>query len=162
MRKYKKIILISLSALLLVGGIGGYFIYGWIFKSNVFLDGKKSVVIFIPTGSDYNSVVEILGEQGIIRDMKSFEWVAKEKKYSANVKPGRYRILAKMSNDELINMLRSGNQEPSGYFERFVPWLPLVRARHDFCFEQSGFQAALVYCSTVEPLYSNDTYISIF
>ena len=115
MKKYKKIILISLSVLFLVGGIGGYFIYGWIFKSNIFLDGKKSVVIFIPTDSDYNSVIEILGEQGIIRDMKSFEWVAKEKKYSANVKPGRYRILANMSNDELINMLRSGNQEPVSF-----------------------------------------------
>jgi len=115
MRKYKKIILITLAVLLVGGGTGGYFIYGWIYKSNVFLDGKKSVVIFIPTGSVYEDVLEILGEQQIIKDMKSFEWVAKEKKYTENVKPGRYRILANMSNSELINMLRSGNQEPVSF-----------------------------------------------
>jgi UPF0755 protein len=112
MKKYKKIIFVFLALLIIGGSAGAFFIYKWIYQSNVLLNGKKSVVIFIPTGSEYQDVVEILGEQQIIKNMKSFEWVAKEKKYSENVKPGRYRILANMSNTELINMLRSGNQEP--------------------------------------------------
>src|SRR5688572_6730064 len=115
MKKYRKIIVITLCVLLVAGGGLAYLLYGWVYKSNVFLDGKKSLVVFIPTGSDYNAVLEVLGEQGIIKDMKSFEWVAKEKKYAENVKPGRYRILADMSNGELINMLRSGNQEPVSF-----------------------------------------------
>jgi UPF0755 protein len=109
----KKRIILSLFLLVLIGGgAGGYVLYKWIYESNVDLDGKKSVVIFIPTGSDYDRVVEILNEQHIIKDQKSFDWVAKEKKYRESVKPGRYRVLAGMSNSELVNMLRSGNQEP--------------------------------------------------
>jgi UPF0755 protein len=112
MSKRKKIILFSFLFLLVAGGAGGYIVYKWIYGSNVDLDGKKSVVVFIPTGSDYDRVVEILNEQHIIKDQKSFDWVAKEKKYRESVKPGRYRVLAGMSNSDLINMLRSGNQEP--------------------------------------------------
>lgn len=98
--------------LLLGGAAGGYFIYNWIYGSNVYLNGKKSVVIFIPTGSVYDDVLEILRKENIIKDERSFNWVAKEKKYKEHVRPGRYRVLAGMSNSELINMLRAGNQEP--------------------------------------------------
>jgi UPF0755 protein len=112
MSKKKKIILSLFLLLIVGGGVGGYLVYRWIYEPNVDLDGKKSVVIFIPTGSNYERVLEILNEQNIIKDEKSFDWVAKEKKYKENVKPGRYRVLAGMSNSELINMLRVGNQEP--------------------------------------------------
>ena len=40
------------------------------------------------------------------------ELLAERKKYNNNVKPGRYRILARMNNNEFINLLRSGIQEP--------------------------------------------------
>ena len=115
MKKYRKPLAIVLGILLLAGGGLAWLIYGWIYQPNVLLDGKRSVVVFIPTGSDYNAVLEILGEQGIIKDMKSFEWVAREKKYPGSVKPGRYRIMANMSNAEMVNMLRSGNQEPVSF-----------------------------------------------
>ena len=111
MSKGKKIFSVIFILFILGGSAGGYFIYNWIYGSNVFLDGKKSVIIFIPTGSNYDRVMEILKEQDIIKDQRSFDWVAKEKKYRENIKPGRYRVLAGMSNSDLINMLRSGNQE---------------------------------------------------
>ena len=107
----KRFLIVSLVLLALAGG-AGYFFYNWIYGSNVFLNGKKSVVIFIKTGSTYDDVLEVLKEQNILKDERSFDWVAKEKKYKENVKPGRYRITASMSNAELVNMLRVGNQEP--------------------------------------------------
>ena len=111
-KRILKFSLITFLILMVAAGGVGYYLYNWIYNSNVYLNGKKSVVLFIPTGSKYEDVLEILKEQNILKDEKSFEWVAKEKKYASSVKPGRYRVLAGMSNSELINMLRVGNQEP--------------------------------------------------
>tara|TARA_B100001758_G_C18327614_1_gene566906 strand:- start:434 stop:1273 length:840 start_codon:yes stop_codon:yes gene_type:complete len=44
--------------------------------------------------------------------MNSFKWLSKQKKYDENIKPGRYKIDRALNNNELINLLRSGNQAP--------------------------------------------------
>jgi UPF0755 protein len=49
---------------------------------------------------------------GIVVSMKSFRWVAEKKGYPSGVKPGRYKITDGMSNNDLVNMLRSGRQDP--------------------------------------------------
>lgn len=82
-----------------------------IFKENVLID-KNDEYIYIPTGSTFEDVVKILQEENILRDIYSFEWLADKKNYRNHVKPGRYRIHKGMNNNELINLLRSGKQEP--------------------------------------------------
>ena len=57
-------------------------------------------------------VTRLLSGKNYIIDLNSFEWLAEKKNYKYNVKPGRYRIKNNMSNNELINLLRSGNQIP--------------------------------------------------
>ena len=47
-----------------------------------------------------------------LKNRSSFEWVARRKKYENKVRPGRYRIWEGMSNNELVNLLRSGKQVP--------------------------------------------------
>ncbi len=96
--------------------IAGFFI-GWryyklIYVKNVDLGGKKELFVHIPTNSNFNDVKKILYEQKIIVDINSFEWLCEHKSYTLNVKSGRYLIKDEMSNNELINMLRSGNQVP--------------------------------------------------
>lgn len=86
--------------------------YGTFFLSNIDLGEKKSVVVFIPTGSDFEDVCQILTEKGGLKSTEGFRYTAKRKGYIDNVKPGRYRIKNHMSNNALVNMLRSGNQEP--------------------------------------------------
>jgi UPF0755 protein len=51
-------------------------------------------------------------EKHILRNENSFIFVALRKHYEKRVKPGRYRVRKGMSNNELINHLRSGIQEP--------------------------------------------------
>jgi UPF0755 protein len=109
---FKTIIKIVLIIVLVVGGVGGYLAYKFIYKPNVDLADKKSKIIYIPTGSTFEDVVDILNENEILKDPESFKWLAKEKKYVESVKPGKYRVLAKMSNSALINLLRLGMQEP--------------------------------------------------
>jgi UPF0755 protein len=88
-----------------------YKMYSRVFVSNVILESDQ-VIYYIPTGSGFNEVVEGLEEDGIIADSRSFRWVARKKEYDQNVKPGRYKIQNGFSNNELVNMLRSGNQDP--------------------------------------------------
>ena len=107
----KKIIISILLLIIIVGGIGGYWAYNSIYQSNVNLGEKKSKIIYIPTDSDFNDVMRILSEENILKDKASFEWTCEKKKYKNTVKPGKYRVLAKMSNNELINILRAGLQE---------------------------------------------------
>ncbi len=108
----KKIFRSIIVILLISGGIGGYYAYKTIYQSNVNLEGKKSLIIYIPTGSNFNDVIRILDENNILRDRASFEFLAEKKKYVNAVRPGKYRILAKMNNNAMINLLRAGIQEP--------------------------------------------------
>ena len=67
--------------------------------------------LYIATGSSFQDVVSGLKESNFITDDTSFEKLAGIKKYKNNVKPGRYRIDKGMSNNDLVNLLRSGVQE---------------------------------------------------
>lgn len=108
----KKIIIAILLILILVLGIGGYYAYITIYQSNVNLVNKKSEIIFIPTGSTFNDVIRILGENNILKNRSTFELLSERKKYKNAIKPGKYRILANMSNNALVNLLKAGIQEP--------------------------------------------------
>ena len=88
-----------------------YKLYSRVFVPNVLLDTAHEL-FYIPTGSGFDYVIDGLEEQGMIEDRKSFEWVALKKGYDTKVKPGRYKIRNGLSNNELVNMLRSGNQDP--------------------------------------------------
>lgn len=112
-KSFLKKILVSFLILLLLGlAGGGYFAYKVIYQPNVFLEEKKSRIIYIPTGSTFVDVGNILSSKGIIVNRMTFEMLAKRKKYDLQVKPGKYRILARMNNNALINLLRLGLQEP--------------------------------------------------
>jgi UPF0755 protein len=88
-----------------------YKLYSKVFVPNVVLNAEQEI-IYIPRGAGFVYVVGILEEYGIIENPKSFRWVAHKKGYDTNIKPGRYKIRNGISNNELVNMLRSGNQDP--------------------------------------------------
>ena len=88
-----------------------YKFYGRIYEVNVSLDEEQEI-FYIPTGADFEFVIDQLENEGIIENRKSFRWVAIKKRYENNVKPGRYKIRNGISNNELVNMFRSGNQDP--------------------------------------------------
>lgn len=85
--------------------------YQSVFNSNVEIE-EGHQFLYIPTGSSYEEVWTQIEEMNFLVNKKSFDWVVKKKGYADHVKPGRYRINDGMSNNELVNMLRAGNQEP--------------------------------------------------
>jgi UPF0755 protein len=83
------------------------------FVPNISIDSDNNTLyLYIPTGSTYSDVLEIIKKDKLVSDLHSFEWVAKKKNYMGNVHPGRYKVKNRMSNNELINKLRSGQQDP--------------------------------------------------
>ncbi len=117
-RKHKRIpfwikVVLSVFLIILVaGGYAGYKLYNAIYEPNVFLGERTTTHIFIPTGSDFAQVKNILYENGMIINSNSFEWLAEKKNYKNNIYPGRYLIHEDMGNNDLINLLRSGKQDP--------------------------------------------------
>ena len=104
--KIKKIISGILIAVIVLAGGLAYKFYSKIYASNV-IDNSA---IYIPTNASFEDVVKLVDPH--IQNMDSFTWVASKKNYPNLIKPGKYLIKKGMSNNELINLLRSGVQTP--------------------------------------------------
>lgn len=110
-----KMLRYSMLLMLLIIAVGGYMgrqYYNYVMSSNVHLQNKKDPYLYIPTGATFNDVVALLDIYKIVNDKEGFLWVAKHKKYAQNVKAGRFKLTEGMSNNSLINLLRSGKQAP--------------------------------------------------
>ena len=104
-------ILFVLLIIFLFIGYKGISIYRKAYVSNVKIKNKFYYLI-IPTGSAYEEVFSTLKNDKILINPESFNWAAKRKNYPKHVYPGRYKIKNRMSNNQVINKLRAGLQEP--------------------------------------------------
>ncbi len=86
--------------------------YKTFFQPNVTTGNQSSAYLYIHTGTDFDALKKILSDQHYILNLHSFELVAQKKKYDVKIRPGRYKILDGMNNNELVNLLRSGKQDP--------------------------------------------------
>jgi UPF0755 protein len=105
---------IAFFVLAILGGVGmAYELYLRVYQPNIVLpEDVNEKYIYIPTGAKFHQVIQILSESGLLINANSFEWLATTKKYTTNIKSGRYRINRDLNNNELINLLRSGKQTP--------------------------------------------------
>ncbi|MGD1846829.1 MAG: endolytic transglycosylase MltG [Salibacteraceae bacterium] len=115
--------------LLAGGGFVGWQAYQAIYQPNVVLEDNDSPYVYIATGDDFQKVSAQLYERKMILNRSSFEWVAEQKKYTGHVRPGRYKVEAGMTNSELVNLLRSGKQEPVKLVFHNVRTLPDLAGR---------------------------------
>jgi UPF0755 protein len=96
-------------------GIAGMVLFRYyhlITKPVIDLGEHKSVFFYIYTGSGFTEVRDSLAGKGFLTDPEAFEWLATQKKYPVKIRPGRYRLVNGMRNNTLVNLLRSGMQEP--------------------------------------------------
>lgn len=109
----KKTIISILLIGAVVGGYMAYNMYQKVYQPNVTLENTSDKYFYIYSNYQFSDVVHDLYEKGYIVNRESFEWVAEQKaNFKNNVKPGRYLLKDGMSNNELVNLLRSGEQEP--------------------------------------------------
>ena len=110
--RFHRIIMYLLVFLIILALGVAYWMYRVIFYPNVWIEEGERVSVYIPDGTDFEDVKVILYSQGLIINRRNFEWLAREKKYPELIKAGHYIIRQGMSNNELVNMLRAGEQEP--------------------------------------------------
>ena len=107
-----RVLMVLLLIMVVMGGYWVYEKYNAIYQPNIKLDGKQSQDFFIPTGTSFEQLLGLLYESGYVVNTASFKWVAQQKNLPKNVHPGRYVISDQMSNNDLVNLFRSGNQVP--------------------------------------------------
>ncbi|NCT09478.1 MAG: endolytic transglycosylase MltG [Flavobacteriia bacterium] len=89
--------------ILLIASVIGFYFYQKIFDDNVLKSGE----LFINSADDFKELTVKIAP--FVIDLDNFVWVANRKKFTS-IKAGRYIIKENMSNNDLVNMLRSGNQ----------------------------------------------------
>ncbi|AKA33700.1 endolytic transglycosylase MltG [Flagellimonas lutaonensis] len=91
---------------LVVCGFIAYQIYSAIFSPNTNFANEEAYV-YIASDADIDEVAQSL--EPLLKDLGSFRAVADRKGYSTNIKGGKYAIKKGMSNNDIINTLRSKN-----------------------------------------------------
>ncbi len=106
--KVGKFIIIFFALAFIVIGIRAWQLYQYIFQENV----KSNYILYIPKDATFAQVTDSLTIHNILISEKAFNWVSKKKNYREAIKPGRYLLKKGMNTNQIVNVLRSGIQEP--------------------------------------------------
>jgi UPF0755 protein len=90
------------------------------FRPNVTTGHEKSADLYIPSGSRFNDVMDILEEKGFdIKQINPGMACHPEKLSGNNINPGRYRLTDGMSNNELVNIFcgQGTRYRQSGFYQ---------------------------------------------
>ena len=101
----KKKVIYILAAIIFISAIFGYNYIQKIFGKAI----TKDLVLFVSSTDNLQDIKSKI--EGFSRNPETFLWVAAKKNFS-NPKNGRYELKKGMSNNDLVNMLRSRRQTP--------------------------------------------------
>jgi len=96
---------VALIGLVICGAVAYYF-YSAMFSSNTKFENEIAY-IYVPTNSTYAEVRSQL--EPLLDNINTFDALAKQKKYTTNIKAGRFAISKGMNNNDIINSIRSKN-----------------------------------------------------
>lgn len=102
----KKILLLIVALSIIAGGIFSYHVYTSILNDNTNFEEEK-VSLFISKNDSPKDVLRKISP--FLKDVESFDWLAKKKAYYSYLKPGHYSIKKGSSNNDIITILRSKN-----------------------------------------------------
>ena len=86
--------------------------YRMFFSPAVHTRSPDRTFLYIPTGANFETVMNIIRSENILERPAAFEWFAKQMDYPENIKPGKYKLEDKMNAKDLLVLLRSGRQTP--------------------------------------------------
>ena len=102
----KKILLAVVLIGLIIAGYFAYYVYSAMFVSNTAFNNDEAF-IYIESTATYQNVREDL--EPLLKNIKTFDALASRKKYTTNIKAGKYRIKKDMTNNDIINSIRIHN-----------------------------------------------------
>lgn len=150
--------------LLLVVGLVAYWAWNKVTGPAASFE-EDSKVLYIPRGADFDQVVDSLAQIGAIQDETAFRWLCEQKNYANRVKPGRYRIPNGTSMNALVNMLRSGEQEPVRVTFSSIKRLPELAGKLGRVLEPDSLaflQVLMDVDAQRKAGYSSETFIASF
>jgi len=110
--KKSKLLMIGVIATSVLFTSLSFYFYQAFFSPNTLVDSDAPALLKVSQDANFKQVSDSLIQKGIVNDLVTFSFVAKIMDYQEAVKPGLYKIDPKMSNRELIRLLRSGQQTP--------------------------------------------------
>lgn len=102
----KKIVVVIVILGAVAMGAFAWFVYNTAFSTNTAFNNKEAHV-YIPSTANMDYVLKEM--EPLLKDVNSFYQVAQQKKYTSNIKSGHFIIKKGMTNNDLVNALRSQN-----------------------------------------------------
>ncbi|GGX28600.1 endolytic transglycosylase MltG [Aquimarina muelleri] len=102
----KKILFVIAGLGLIAGGVFAYYVYQAVFSPNTKFE-TETKVLYVPTGATYTELIELISPA--LKDIYSFDRIARKKGYVEKIKAGRYILKKNLNNNQIINVLRSKN-----------------------------------------------------
>jgi UPF0755 protein len=102
----KKILLAIVVIGLIVAAFFANFVYKAMLKPNTAFN-NESAYILVSSNASYEEVRSQL--VNLLDDIESFDDLAEQKKYTTNIKAGKFEIKKGMTNNDIINSIRSKN-----------------------------------------------------
>lgn len=102
----KKVLLSLILGLAIAVGVVAYFV---VYPNT---SVKDDGIIYIRDNDTFDNVLDTLSRRGYLKNSYTFRVVAQLKSYPDLIKAGRYQIENGVNNNELVNKLRAGRQQP--------------------------------------------------
>jgi UPF0755 protein len=109
--KLKKILSVAFVVLTILLASLGFYAYQVTQSPNLQVK-RGAKMLYIPKGTDFKGLLEILKKDSMVSNVVSFAFLSKTMGYQENVKAGAYLIEPNMSNLAAIRKLRAGLQTP--------------------------------------------------
>lgn len=103
---FKKILLAIVLIGLVIVGYFAYYVYSAMFIPNTTFNNDEAY-IYISSSANYQDVRKDL--EPLLKNIETFDALASRKKYTSNIKSGKFRIKKGMTNNDIINSIRSHN-----------------------------------------------------
>ncbi len=105
----KKIALTIVAVVFAVAAYVAFNLYSVYFAQNITNNQKY---LYIKSNSDYNDLLAEIKQKKIVKNIATFATAAGRMNLPLNVRPGRYLLRKGMTNRTLVNLIKSGNQDP--------------------------------------------------
>lgn len=103
-----KVILIIFSVLIIIGGALSYYVYNILYGESYKV--KETTYLYIDDKTDFDQLCQQLSGVASPNTLKYFKTLANYLKYPENMRTGKYAVADGMSQMQLINILRRGQQ----------------------------------------------------
>jgi UPF0755 protein len=152
-------------AIVIAGSFMAHKYYQRIWGASVQLDSLDKVDFYVRSDANFDSVVKNFERLGYLKDLKDFTWVANKKNYPNHIRSGHYVLEDQMSNNALVNLLRSGKQQPVRVVFNNIRTLPELAGKvaEQLEADSMAFQQAFHNEALIEEMgYNPQTFPALF